>query len=291
MKLLHMPLRKSNAATVHEDASVACWPNSYIGTGLRRSLWTLLLTTLIERDRRTEKPCSQLLGHEMFLQQGLRSRKDACSRRAALRDCSIRVIGFWSTIELSNSNGRLNSLETIYVCIFLNFDCSLSKSFSHKCIRWGGGEVSMYCLVCTPSVKMALVQCCRDKSYLSVSGPLLFFSGRDCNKMMGRAAAGGLPRTRQINGINYMELLREAHQIPNQQPLSHRCEHRHPARRSEDKEDKVNGDRPRQYKPMSKAWRILWAALRSHFYKARKTTRRSTPEVTDAFSLFSNSLS
>lgn len=100
----------------------------------------------------------------------------------------------------------------------------------------------MYCLVCTPSVKMALVQCCRDTSYLSVAAPLLFFSGRDCNKMMGRAAAGGLPRTRQINGINYMELLREAHQIPNQQPLSHRCEHRHPARRSELKEDKVNGD-------------------------------------------------
>lgn len=45
-------------------------------------------------------------------------------------------------------------------------------------------------LVCIPSVGMALVQYCRDTSYLSVSAPLLFLLGRDCNKMMGGSSCG-----------------------------------------------------------------------------------------------------
>lgn len=115
------------------------------------------------------------------------------------------------------------------------------KFFSHGCIRWGAGRSQ--CLVscaCTPSVGMALVQNCRDLSYLSIL--IVFLFGRICDKMTGGSCCRR-PTTVTASQWHYMEL-REAHRIPSQQPLSHRCEHRHPARRSEDKEDKVNEDQP-----------------------------------------------
>lgn len=146
-------------------------------------------------------------------------------------------------------------------------------------------------LVCIPSAGMALVQYCRDTSYLSVSAPFLFSSWPRLQQNDGREQLreAYLPWTRQANGITRSPCVRPT-KFPTNSPSAIGASTATLQGALRTKRIKSTGTNFMQYKLMSRAWRVLWAALRSHIYKARKTTRRSSPKVIDAFSLLKQPL-
>lgn len=93
------------------------------------------------------------------------------------------------------------------------------------------GQVSVFLPVYMPSVGMVIV----ETSLISAFGP---YFGCVCNRTTGGSSCRRPTTdtaTLEANGMTRTSLC-EAHQSPNQRPLSHRCEHRHAARRSEYKE-------------------------------------------------------
>lgn len=119
------------------------------------------------------------------------------------------------------------------------------ESIFHECIRWWAGRSQYLVSYAHHQLEWPWFRIF-ETSLISLSRPFSPISGCICDKMVGGSCCRRptmRPTMVTASQWHYMELL-EAHRIANQQPLSHRCEHRHPARHSEDKEDKVNEDQP-----------------------------------------------